>query len=1159
MIHSDFVHLHNHSEYSLLDGASRIDLMVERAHDFRMPALAITDHGNMFGVIEFYAKAREAGIKPIVGMETYVDPTSRLSRPEGRGWEGLFHLLLLARNLAGYRNLLRLSTESYLEGFYYKPRVDKALLREYSEGLLATTACLKGEPAQHILAGNVNAAREAIIELVEIFGSGNVYLEVQNHGITEEELIRKAYAELGGELGVPLVAANDCHYLSRESAQAHDVLLCIQTGKEIDDPGRMRMPNDEFYMKSPDEMKALFADMPEAYHNTIEVAEKCSLQLEFGKIHMPRFPLPAGYSDASEHLAALAREGLKKRYDPTPDQAAERMESELRLIREMGFSGYFLIVHDFIHEAKRRGIAVGPGRGSAAASIVSYALGITELDPLRYGLVFERFLNPARASMPDFDIDFCYERRDEVIDYVTEKYGRESVAQVITFGTMQARAAIRDVGRVLKFPYSEVDRIAKMIPRELNITLDESLSKVPELRELRDSDERYARLIEYARSLEGLARHASVHAAGVIIAPGRMDEWSPLYKSGRGEITTQYAMNSLAKIGLLKFDFLGLRTLTVIDHALALIKENHGVEMTPEEIPLDDSDTYDLLGTGCTVGVFQLESSGMRDLIRKMKPERIEDIIAVNALFRPGPLGSGMVEDFVKRKHGRQKVAYLHPKLADVLAETYGVIVYQEQVMQIASVLAGFSMSQADVLLNAMRKKIVEQMDLQQEDFIKGCVARGVAEKTAVAVFEQMAHFAGYGFNKAHSASYAILAVRTGYLKTHYPSEFMAATLTSEMDNSDRVVVLINECRRMGIRVLPPDVNEGHVEFRATARGDIQYGLGAIKNVGRSAIRSITHSRREHGSFEDIFDLASRVDLRLVNRRVLESLVAAGALDGLRGHRAQQMKVVPAALDLGQRVQRERDSGQTSLLSAFEDHESMDLRPRRLPDAEAWSDGLALAREKEVLGLYITGHPLARYERELQLFATSSISDLPELMDGEPVRLGGIITHVKTTTDRKGERMAFVTLEDFTGRVELVVFSSSYATRHEHIRRDVAVIVEGKVSTREDEEPKIVVSDVVPLSGAYQRFVERVVVGLSTSGLEEAMIEEVKEILLEHPGTCPVELEVHARDEVVTVGVGGIRVEPTRALVEHLEAAVGRPNVTLVGSASGARPPDPAF
>jgi DNA polymerase-3 subunit alpha len=638
-----------------------------------------------------------------------------------------------------------------------------------------------------------------------------------------------------------------------------------------------------------------------------------------------------------------------------------------------------------------------------------------------------------------------------------------------------------------------------------------------------------------------------------------MDDWSPLYKSNRDEITTQYAMKSLAKIGLLKFDFLGLRTLTVIDNALDLIGENRGVEMTPEDIPLDDSETYEMLSTGCTVGVFQLESSGMRDLIRKMKPERIEDIIAVNALFRPGPLGSGMVEDFVKRKHGRQKVSYLHPRLADVLSETYGVIVYQEQVMQIASVLAGFSMSQADVLLNAMRKKIVEQMDLQREDFVRGCVAHGVGEKTARAVFDQMAHFAGYGFNKAHSASYAILAVRTGYLKTHYPAEFMAATLTSEMDNSDRVVVLINECRRLGIRVLPPDVNEGHVDFRATARGDIQYGLAAIKNVGRSAIEAMIQARRDHGPFEDLFDLTSRVDLRLVNRRVLESLVSAGALDSLRGHRAQQMKAVSAALDLGQRIQRERDSGQTSLLSVLDEQEGVDLRPRRMPEAEPWSDGLALAREKEVLGLYVTGHPLARYERELQLFATSSIGDLPELVDGEPVRLGGIIAHVKTTNDRKGERMAFVTLEDFTGRVELVVFSSTYAKRHDDVKRDLAVIVEGKVSTREDEESKVVVSEVVPLSGAYQRFVERVVVSLSAPGLEPEMVEGIKGILLEHPGRCPVEIEVHAADGVVTVGAGDIHVEPSRVLAERLEAAVGSANVRLVGSASGAPVPDPAF
>ena len=1160
MTHSDFVHLHNHSEYSLLDGACRIDRMLARAKEFRMPALAITDHGNMFGAIEFYAKARELGVKPIVGMETYVTRGSRLERAEGKGWEGLYHLVLLARNVEGYRNLMKLSTKAYLEGFYYRPRIDAEILREHAGGLLATTACLRGEPAQHVLAGNTDAARESIVGLLEVFGDGNVYLEVHNHGLREEAIVREAYATLGRELSVPLVAANDCHYLTREAAPAHDVLLCIQTGKEIDDPNRLRMPNDEFYFKSPDEMRELFADLPEAYENTIEIAEKCSLSLEFDSIHMPRFPLPEGYSDPSEHLAALAREGLAERYDPVTPEAEARLEGELELISEMGFSGYFLIVHDFIHEAKRRGIPVGPGRGSAAASIVSYTLGITELDPLHYGLVFERFLNPARRSMPDFDIDFCYERRDEIIDYVTEKYGRESVAQVITFGTMQARAAVRDVGRVLKFPYSEVDRIAKLIPRELNITLDDALERVPELRELRDSDERYAKLIEYARMLEGLSRHASVHAAGVIVAPGRIDDWAPLYKSTRGEITTQYAMKSLARIGLLKFDFLGLRTLTVVREALALIKENKGVDMAPTDIPLDDQDTYELMGSGHTVGVFQLESSGMRDLLRKMKPERVEDIIAVNALFRPGPLRSGMIDDFVKRKHGRQKVTYEHPALENVLEETYGVIVYQEQVMQIASALAAFSMSQADVLLNAMRKKVVEQMGRQRGDFVAGCVANGVPEKTAQSVFELMDKFAGYGFNKAHSASYAVLAVRTGYLKTHYPAEFMAATLTSEMDNSDRVVALIGECRRMRIRVLPPDVNEGHVEFRATPRGDIQFGLGAVKNVGRSAIASIIQARREHGAFEDIFDLTSRVDLRLVNRRVLESLVAAGALDGLHGHRAQQMKAVPAALEHGQRIQRERESGQVSLLETLDQTETAVAQPRKLPDAEPWADGHSLAREKEVLGLYVTGHPLARFERELGLFATASVSDLPDMEDGEPLRLGGIITQVKTTTDRTGKGMAFVTIEDFTGRTELVVFSGCYGRRREEIRRDAAVIADGKLSTREDKEPKVLASDIVPLGSAYSRFVERVVISLSTAGLEESVLEDIRCALLEHGGRIPVDFVMRtAGGEVVTVNASGIRVEPSRELVERLGGMVGEGNIELKGAVGSERAPDPGF
>ncbi len=1160
MKHSDFVHLHNHSKYSLLDGACRIDRMVERALEFRMPALAITDHGNMFGAIEFYSEAMTHGIKPIIGMEAYVTSGSHKDRPARKGMESYCHLLLLVRNARGYRNLMKLSTASYVDGFYYKPRVDKELLREYSEGLLACTACLRGEPAQHILAGNDAAARESIIELAEIFGMGHLYLEVHNHGIPEEAIVREAYVRLGRELNVPLVAANDCHYVRREHAAAHDVLLCIQTGREIDDPNRMRMPNDQFYMKSPDEMRELFVDCPGAYENTVEVAEKCNLLLDFDQVHMPEFPIPEGYANASEHLGALTREGLAERYDPVTPEVEERAAMELRLIDQMGFPGYFLIVHDFIHEARRRGIPVGPGRGSAAASIVSYALGITALDPLEFGLVFERFLNPARKSMPDFDIDFCYERRGEIIDYVTEKYGRESVAQIITFGTMQARAAIRDVGRALKFTYSEVDRVAKMVPRELNITLEEALAKAPELKALRDSDERYAKLIDYAKDLEGLARHASVHAAGVIIAPGRIDDWAPLYKSNKGEITTQYHMKSLAKIGLLKFDFLGLRTLTVIHDALAMIKENRGVDLEPAAIPLDDSETYELLGTGQTVGVFQVESSGMRDLLRKVKPERLEDMIAVNALFRPGPLGSGMVDDYVKRKHGRQKVSYIHPKLAPVLEETYGVMAYQEQVMQISSALAGFTMSQADVLLNAMRKKVVEQMATQREDFVTGCAANGIPKKTAVKIFDQMEFFSGYGFNKPHSACYAVLAVRTAYLKTHFAPEFMAATLTSEMDNPDRVVILTGECRRLGIRVLPPDVNEGHVGFRATPRGDIQFGLSAVKNVGRSAVKSIVAARREHGSFEDIFDVTSRVDLRLVNRRVLESLVAAGALDGLHGHRAQQYQVVSAALDLGQRMQQERDSGQTSLMDILETDTGEDLRPRKLPEAAPWSDGVALAKEKEILGMYVSGHPLARYERELQTFATASTADLPDMEDGEPVRLGGIVTHVKTTTDRKGEQMAFVTLEDFSGSVELVVFSSIYSKNSEVIRRDAAVIVDGKVSTREEEEPKVIAADVVTLAGAHEKFVERMTISISSVGFEETMLESLRDLLLTHGGRCPVDIVVKAAaGEDVMISTGGIRVEPSRELLDRLEDIVGESAVALTGSVATARVPDPGF
>jgi len=1158
MKHADFVHVHNHTEFSLLDGALKIKKLVARAHELRMPAVAITDHGGMFGAIEFYAEAMKRGVKPIIGMEAYVDRRGHTHRPEGRAREKYNHLVLLARNEAGYHNLMQLSTAGYVEGFYYKPRLDMDLLREYSEGLLATTACLASAPAQRVLAGDMDGAREAVIELLEVFGEEHLYLEVHRHGMEEEERVIAGFRELSRELGVPLVAANDCHYLNREDAAAHDVLLCIQTGKVIDEPNRMRLPNDQFYFKTPDEMRELFADIPEAYANTVAVAEKCNLSLDFGRVHMPRFPIPAGHKDAAAYLASLTWEGIRERYPEVTPEVEERVGKELSMIDEMGFSGYFLIVHDFIREARARGIPVGPGRGSAAASIVSYALGITELEPLGFGLVFERFLNPARKSMPDFDIDFCYVRRDEIIDYVTEKYGRDSVAQVITFGTMQARAVVRDVGRVLQFPYGDVDRIAKMIPRELNITLDEALARVPELKALAASDELHAKLIKYSKTLEGLTRHASTHAAGVIIAPGKITDWAPLFKTSRDDITTQYAMKALAKIGLLKFDFLGLRTLTVIHDTLAMIRENHGVEILPQDIPLDDEGTFELLGTGHTVGVFQLESSGMRDLVRKMRPERLEDIIATNALFRPGPLRSGMVDDYVKRKHGRQKVKYLHEDLKQVLEETHGVIAYQEQVMQVSSALAGFTMAQADVLLNAMRKKVKEVMPQQEADFVAGATGRGVDRKTAVAVFEQMANFAEYGFNKAHSASYAVLAVRTAYLKAHYPAEFMAANLTSEMDNTDRVVILINECKRMGIPVLPPNVNEGHADFRATPRNDIQFGLGAIKNVGRSAIQSIVESRREHGEFEDVFDLAARVDLRLVNKRVLESLAHAGALDDLHGHRAQLAAAAPAAVELGQRMQRERDSGQTSLFGGG--GEDAVAQPRKLPEAVPWTDGEALAREKDVLGFYVTGHPLASYGRELRAFATASVEGISEMEHKELVRVGGIITEIKTTEDRKGKRMAFVTLEDFTGTIEAVVFSTCYAQYQGALRREAAVIVEGRVSMRREEMAKVIVDAVVPITQAMQRFVERVQIELSTAGLDDDLLENLKATLLRHPGRCPVELTLRSRDgEARTVRVGSIRIEPSPTLLNELEPLVGETAVHLVGAVQRDRVPEPAF
>jgi DNA polymerase-3 subunit alpha len=1150
MTAKSFVHLHNHTQYSLLDGACRIDDMVAAAKSNGMPAVAITDHGNMFGAIEFYKKAMEVGLRPIVGSEVYVAIGDRRERRASRRMaEAFHHLVLLVKNKTGYQNLMELSTIGYLEGFYYRPRVDKEVLAQYHEGLIALSGCLHGEIAQLILRGARDKAGAVAAQYRDMFGPENFYLEAQNHGIPEQGTVLKGLMEIGKELDIPLVATNDCHYLNKEDSAAHDILLCIQTGKDLEDPDRMRFATDQIYFKSSQEMSAVFADLPKALVNTLEVAEKCHLLLDFSRLYLPHFPLPPGFDSAQAYLESCAKKGLSLRFSKVTPGMEQRVEYELSVIEKMGFAGYFLIVKDFIDEARRLGVPVGPGRGSVAGSLVAYALGITGIDPIRYNLIFERFLNPERVSMPDIDIDFSDREREQVIRYVVEKYGKENVCQIITFGTMAARAAIRDVGRVMKMSYSEVDRIAKMIPAEPGMTLDRALGSVAELRELMGQDERYAQLISYARTLEGLARHASTHAAGVVITPTKLTDYLPLFKSNKEEITTQYDMKSLETIGLLKMDFLGLRTLTVIHDVVETLREGRGLDIDLNQLPLDDPKTFQLFSRGDTVGVFQFESAGMRDYLRKLKPEALEDLIAMNALYRPGPLGSSMIDDFIHCKHGRKQSSYEHPLLEPILKETYGVIVYQEQVMRIASELAGFSLGKADLLRRAMGKKQAEVMTEQREEFVRGARSRGIREGVANKIFDKMASFAGYGFNKSHAAGYALIAYQTAYLKAHYPKELMAATLTSEMDDSDRIVTLIEECRRMDIRVFPPDVQESFYDFRVMDAG-IRFALGAIKNVGQAPAHSTVGAREKGGPFTSLFDLCERVDLRVVNKRVLESLIQAGTLDSLEGNRAQLMAIVSPALEYAQGIQKDRERGQTSLFEKPEMGGALATSHAQLPELPEWHINELLAREKALLGFYISGHPLTNYQDEVEAFASIALSDLDKAADGEEVSVAGIITTSKRTTDRKGQAMAFVTIEDFSGSAEAILFSDPFEKYRTLVYNDSAILARARVSTREDRKAKLRVVEMVALSQVREKFVTAVHLRLSSVGLEASFVDDLKAALQMHPGHCQVVIEVqtpHFRS--VKIRLKDIKVLPSKELIAQLKEMLGENMVLLRANA----------
>jgi len=1155
MHHSGFVHLHLHTQYSLLDGAIRPSALVEQARKFKMPAVAVTDHGNIFGAVEFYEMALKAGIKPIIGAETYIAPISMFDKtPPARSGAPTkaFHLILLVKNAIGYKNLCKILTKGYTEGFYYKPRVDKAFLREHNEGLIALGACIQGETAFYALHDQMDKALASAAEYKDIFDNRRYFLEIQPTGIKEQIKVNKALIEIGKKLDIPVVATNDCHYLKKEDAKIHDILLCIQTGTTVNAEKRMRFPADEYYMKSPDEMIEAFKDVPEAITNTIEIAERCNFDMVLGKSYLPDFPLPPGQS-LDKVIDEKARAGLEGRLmakaekgidiEPLRLRYIERLNRELDVIKGMGFPGYFLVVSDFINYAKSQKIPVGPGRGSAAGSLVAYSLRITNIDPIEYNLLFERFLNPDRISLPDIDIDFCYEKRDEIIRYVTEKYGVDNVTQIITFGQMKARAVIRDVGRVLDIPYSEVDRIAKLIPaRPLDITIAKALEMEPKLKNLVEGDKRVAELIEYSQALEGMPRHASTHAAGVVISKEPLVEYLPLYKGQKDEvITTQFAMKYAEKVGLVKFDFLGLKTLTVIDKAMNLVKESRGETLDMETLDLTDTETYKVIASGETNGVFQLESSGMKDMLKKLAPESFVDLIAAVALFRPGPLQSGMVDDFIKRRHGKVPVRYEIPELKAILSDTYGVIIYQEQVMEIARVIAGFSPGDADVLRKVMGKKLTDAMVVQRRKFLDGAKERKIPAKKAEKLFEHISKFALYGFNKSHSAAYALIAYQTAYLKTHYRVEFMAALMSTETGNTEKIVRYINDCRDLGVPVDPPDVNESLKDF-GVSNGRIRFGLAAVKNVGLSAIEEIISVRGE-GPFTSMVDFLSRLSTRKVNKKVTESLIKCGAFDFTGIERPVLMASLDSMIETAQGVQRDREIGQGSIFdvlgggspgAAVQAHAT-------LASAEPWTEKELLTAEKETLGFYFSADPLAGFEAVLKLNTTHSISDFEEIDAGDkrPVTIGGICTGLKEIVTKKGQRMAFMRLEDVSDGVEVVLFPGLYADSMELVEVDAPLLVTGRLERDDDKKDKfkIIAEKVVSLEEAKdnpEKFMCRdTQIIIEAEGIDEKMLLTLRGLLQKNPGGSKVILKVSYKDgrRVIIALPDEIKINPTEGFL----------------------------
>ncbi len=1074
-----FVHLHTHTEYSLLDGSNKIVSYVEKCKSMGMDAAAITDHGNMYGAIDFYKECKKAGIRPVIGCEVYVAPGSRFDRERVQGEDRYYHLILLAENNDGYQNLIKIVSAGYVDGYYYKPRVDFEILEKYHENIICLSACLAGEVARALVRGNYEEAKAVALKYRDCFGADNYFLEMQDHGIDDQKTVNQGLIRLSKETGIPLVATNDCHYTNKEDAASHDVLLCIQTGKKLADVDRMRFETDEFYVKSEEEMLSLFPYAKEAVARTQDIADRCNVEFEFGVTKLPHFEVPEGY-DSWSYLNKLCFEGLDRRYGEKAAELKPRLEYELDVIKNMGYVDYFLIVWDFINYARTHGIPVGPGRGSAAGSLVSYTTGITNIDPMKYSLVFERFLNPERVSMPDIDIDFCYERRGEVIDYVIEKYGKDCVTQIVTFGTLKARGVIRDVGRVMDLPYGYVDSIAKMIPTDLGITLDDALKVNHELKNLYDNDDQIRNLIDVARTLEGLPRNTGMHAAGVVIAGKPMDEYVPLSRGGDGTIITQYVMTTIEELGLLKMDFLGLRTLTVINDAVKLIEQNHGIKLNMDEIDYNDAGVMELISSGKCEGIFQLESTGMRNFMKELKPQSIEDIIAGISLYRPGPMD--YIPTYIKGKNNKDGIVYDSPELEPILKQTYGCIVYQEQVMQIVQSLAGYSLGGADEIRRAMSKKkqyvIAENRDIfvnggQIENHITGkitnipgCVAKGISAEVANAIYDHMVDFARYAFNKSHAAAYAVVSLQTAYLKKYYPIEFMAALMTSVIDASGKVAEYIAVCRSNGIEVLPPDVNNGDGRF-SVDNGKIRYGLYAIKSVGRNTIDAIKYDREKNGQYRDLEDFINRVSKYDANKRTIENLIKAGALDTMEGNRRQKCMIFPQILDSVNKKNKNDIAGQMSLFDFADDEQKEDLKIN-LPDVEEFDKEMILTFEKELMGVYVSGHPLDDYISLLNKNCTSHASEfyvedetgLPIVKDNSEVVIGGMITNVTVKFTSSNKAMAFVTLEDLTGSVEIIVFPNSYEPSRSLIEEGNKIFVKGRVQAEEEKDAKLICQEI---------------------------------------------------------------------------------------------------